>query len=86
VRQPRHGAPVHGSAHALTQSYGKVLARESELLLNRQRQQHVREQLAQLEGELAQLATDEREGEGEWVMVAALAEADRAGTQGGAGA
>jgi hypothetical protein len=77
---------VHGSAHALTQSYGKVLARESELLLNRQRQQHVREQLAQLEGELAQLATDEREGEGEWVMVAALAEADRAGTQGGAGA
>ena len=54
--------PVHGSAHALTQSYGKVLARESELLLNRQRQQHVREQLAQLEGELAQLATDEREG------------------------
>tara|TARA_B110001469_G_scaffold86989_1_gene82470 strand:+ start:35 stop:199 length:165 start_codon:yes stop_codon:yes gene_type:complete len=53
---------VHGSAHALTQSYGKVLARESELLLNRQRQQHVREQLAQLEGELAQLATDEREG------------------------
>ena len=33
-------------------------------MLNRQRQQHVREQLAQLEGELAQLATDEREGDG----------------------
>ena len=55
---------------SLTQSYGKVLARESELLLNRQRQQRVCEQLAQLEGELSQLATDEK------VMVAALAKAE----------
>ena len=60
MRQPRHGAPVHGSAHALTQSYGKVLARESELLLNRQRQQRVHAQLAQLQGELTQLETDEK--------------------------
>ena len=52
---------------SLTQSYGKYLARESELLLNRQRQQRVHAQLAQLQGELTQLETDEK------VMVVALA-------------
>ena len=54
---------------SLTQSYGERLARESELLLIRQRQQRVLAQLAQLEGELTQLAADEE------VMVGAQAEA-----------